>query len=121
MYRNLQNYVQCVGQMCLKSTSVLVVGVGGLGCPLATYLAAAGIGQPRQLFKIIMFCSCLMYNILLLGVLGLLDYDAVEMSNLHRQILHSEGRVGAAKTDSAEIAITRFTTYQSRVNSVFCG
>jgi hypothetical protein len=60
-----------------------------------------------------------MYNFLLLGVLGLLDYDAVEMSNLHRQILHSEGRVGAAKTDSAEIAITRFITYQSRVNSVF--
>ena len=37
----------CVGQKCLKSTSVLVVGMGGLGCPLATYLAAAGIGEPK--------------------------------------------------------------------------
>lgn len=36
-----------IGQKCLKSTSVLVVGMGGLGCPLATYLAAAGIGEPK--------------------------------------------------------------------------
>ena len=41
------------------------------------------------------------------GVLGLLDYDAVEINNLHRQILHCEGRVGIAKTDSAKLSITR--------------
>ena len=55
-----------------------------------------------------------------LGVLGLLDYDAVEISNLHRQILHCEGRVGATKTHSAEKAIIRFT-HQSRVNSLCAG
>lgn len=55
--------------------------------------------------------------IAVIGVLGLLDYDAVEISNLHRQILHCEGRVGATKTDSAEKAITRFT-HQSRINCV---
>lgn len=52
-----------------------------------------------------------------LGVLGLLDYDAVEISNLHRQILHCEGRVGVTKTESAEKAITRFTS-RSRINCV---
>ncbi|XP_025090716.1 adenylyltransferase and sulfurtransferase MOCS3-like [Pomacea canaliculata] len=65
------------GQQLLSSCKVLIVGAGGLGCPAAVYLAAAGI-----------------------GTLGVLDYDDVEMSNLHRQILHTEQRVGMAKAHS---------------------
>ncbi|KAK3702773.1 hypothetical protein RRG08_042757 [Elysia crispata] len=63
------------GQVKLQSTSVLIVGAGGLGCPAAVYLAAAGIGR-----------------------LGVVDYDEVELSNLHRQILHTSDRVGLSKS-----------------------
>lgn len=66
------------GQLNLKKASVLIVGVGGLGCPAAAYLAGAGV-----------------------GTLGLVDGDTVETSNLHRQILHTTGRVGWFKVDSA--------------------
>ncbi|KAI9833485.1 MAG: hypothetical protein M1819_003643 [Sarea resinae] len=66
------------GQLKLKASSVLIVGVGGLGCPAAMYLAGAGVGR-----------------------LGLVDGDTVEISNLHRQILHSTPRVGMRKVDSA--------------------
>ncbi|XP_063080299.1 adenylyltransferase and sulfurtransferase MOCS3 [Engraulis encrasicolus] len=75
------------GQLKLSQTSVLVVGCGGLGCPLAQYLAAAGIGR-----------------------LGLLDYDDVELSNLHRQVLHSELTQGQPKSQSAAQAITRLNS-----------
>ncbi|TMS21367.1 Adenylyltransferase and sulfurtransferase MOCS3 [Larimichthys crocea] len=70
------------GQLNLSKTSVLIVGCGGLGCPLAQYLAAAGIGR-----------------------LGLLDYDEVELSNLHRQVLHGEENQGMAKALSAANAV----------------
>lgn len=66
------------GQLRLKSGSVLIVGAGGLGCPSSIYLTAAGIGR-----------------------LGFVDNDCVETSNLHRQILHSEGTLGKPKVDSA--------------------
>ncbi|XP_064392027.1 adenylyltransferase and sulfurtransferase MOCS3-like [Halichondria panicea] len=69
-------------QLLLKSTSVLIVGVGGLGCPAALHLAAAGVGH-----------------------VGLLDYDSVELSNLHRQVLHTEQRVGVQKAESAKLSI----------------
>ncbi|KAJ8290574.1 hypothetical protein GJAV_G00014760 [Gymnothorax javanicus] len=72
------------GQMKLSQASVLVVGCGGLGCPLAQYVAAAGIGR-----------------------LGLLDYDEVELSNLHRQVLHGEDTRGQSKALSAAQAIRR--------------
>jgi sulfur-carrier protein adenylyltransferase/sulfurtransferase len=67
------------GQQKLKAARVLCVGAGGLGSPLALYLAAAGV-----------------------GTLGLVDFDVVDASNLQRQILHSTGDVGRKKLDSAE-------------------
>ena len=54
------------------------MGVGGLGCPAAQYLAGAGV-----------------------GTLGLIDGDEVELSNLHRQVAHATGRVGLSKVQSA--------------------
>lgn len=67
------------GQAKLLSSSVLVIGAGGLGSPLLLYLAAAGLGR-----------------------LGIVDHDAVDMSNLHRQIAHPTAHVGVAKTESAK-------------------
>lgn len=66
------------GQQRLKQSSVLLVGAGGLGSPLALYLAAAGVGR-----------------------LGLVDFDAVDLSNLQRQVLHGTSDVGRLKLDSA--------------------
>ena len=74
-------------QTRLKHSSCLIVGLGGLGCPAATYLAAAGIGK-----------------------LGLVDYDVVELGNLHRQVLHSEDRVGQLKVKSAQESLTRLNS-----------
>lgn len=70
------------GQKKICSTSVLCIGAGGLGSPIAMYLAAAGIGK-----------------------LGILDFDTVDESNLQRQLLHGTEDVGRAKTDSARDAI----------------
>ena len=62
----------------LRSARVLVVGAGGLGCPALLYLAAAGVGH-----------------------VGVVDRDRVDVSNLQRQILHTDARIGALKTVSA--------------------
>ena len=67
------------GQQRLKAAKVLCVGTGGLGSPLALYLAAAGI-----------------------GTLGIIDFDTVDSSNLQRQIIHSTKDVGRKKVDSAQ-------------------
>ena len=64
--------------MALKKARVLIAGVGGLGSPAAAYLAAAGV-----------------------GTIGLVDGDKVEVSNLHRQIIHTTDREGMDKVDSA--------------------
>ncbi|MBM3612786.1 MAG: molybdopterin-synthase adenylyltransferase MoeB [Alphaproteobacteria bacterium] len=70
------------GQAKLLQSRVLVVGAGGLGAPLLLYLAAAGV-----------------------GTLGIVDDDAVSLSNLQRQVIHTEARIGAPKTESAQAAI----------------
>jgi len=66
------------GQQKLKDSSVLVIGTGGLGSPVALYLAAAGIGR-----------------------IGLVDFDVVDKSNLQRQIIHSLDTIGELKIESA--------------------
>src|SRR5829696_1443315 len=66
------------GQRRLKASKVLVIGTGGLGSPLALYLAAAGV-----------------------GTLGLVDFDVVDTSNLQRQIIHGTPDVGRSKCQSA--------------------
>jgi molybdopterin/thiamine biosynthesis adenylyltransferase/rhodanese-related sulfurtransferase len=71
-------HVALDGQRRLKAARVLVIGAGGLGSPVALYLAAAGI-----------------------GTLGLVDFDVVDETNLQRQILHGTSDVGRAKLDSA--------------------
>lgn len=70
------------GQQRLARSRVLIVGLGGLGSPAALYLAAAGV-----------------------GTLLLNDFDAVDLSNLQRQILHTPARVGQQKTDSAAASV----------------
>src|SRR5918999_909379 len=88
------------GQRKLKAARVLLVGAGGLGSPLALYLAAAGVGH-----------------------LGLVDFDAVDVTNLQRQVLHGTADVGRAKLDSARGRIAdlnphvQLTTYATRLTS----
>src|SRR5688572_12322781 len=74
--------VGMAGQKKICSTSVLCIGAGGLGSPIAMYLAAAGIGK-----------------------LGILDFDTVDFSNLQRQIAHGTEDVGRLKTESARETI----------------
>lgn len=76
------------GQKKLKAASVLLIGAGGLGSPLAMYLAAAGIGR-----------------------IGLVDYDVVDYSNLQRQIIHGTKDVGRSKLDSAADRIRDLNPY----------
>lgn len=70
------------GQKRLKAAKVLVVGAGGLGSPVLLYLAAAGV-----------------------GTIGVIDADVVETSNLQRQVIHTDARIGMPKVFSAEVAM----------------
>ncbi|MFN2451728.1 MAG: molybdopterin-synthase adenylyltransferase MoeB [Candidatus Dormibacteria bacterium] len=71
------------GQAKLLGARVLLIGAGGLGSPAGLYLAAAGV-----------------------GTIGIVDFDTVDISNLQRQVLHTQDRVGMRKTESARIALT---------------
>lgn len=76
------------GQLKLKQGSVLVIGAGGLGSPALYYLAAAGVGR-----------------------IGILDFDLVDESNLHRQILYGSGDVGSPKSIKAKERLTDLNPY----------
>ncbi len=88
------------GQEKICDSKVLLIGTGGLGSPLALYLAAAGVGN-----------------------LGLIDFDVVDFSNLQRQVAHGESTVGKLKVDSAKDRIAdlnssiNVTTYNTRLTS----
>src|SRR5690606_2142823 len=71
------------GQRRAADASVLVIGAGGLGSPALLYLAGAGVGR-----------------------LGIVDFDDVELSNLHRQVIHASDDVGRPKVDSAASRLT---------------
>ena len=76
------------GQEMLKNTKMLVVGLGGLGCAAAQYLAVAGVGH-----------------------LTLLDFDTVDLSNLQRQVLHDDSRLGMPKVESAKLSLQRLNPH----------
>jgi adenylyltransferase/sulfurtransferase len=88
------------GQEKLIRSSVLCIGAGGLGSPLALYLAAAGVGR-----------------------LGIVDFDLVDFSNLQRQIIHSEAKIGTSKAQSAKERILSINSsvdveiYEERLTS----
>jgi adenylyltransferase/sulfurtransferase len=88
------------GQKKLKASSVLLIGTGGLGSPLALYLAAAGVGR-----------------------IGLVDFDVVDSSNLQRQIIHGTSNVGQPKIESAKARILdmnpliQVDTYETALSS----
>ena len=92
--------VGMAGQKRIRSTSVLCIGAGGLGSPIAMYLAAAGVGK-----------------------LGILDFDKVDFSNLQRQIIHGTKDVGRPKTESARDTIlginpnTEVVIHETRISS----
>lgn len=92
------------GQERIMSSRALVIGVGGLGSPAALYLATAGVGH-----------------------LTLVDNDTVDLTNLQRQIAHTEARVGQPKVDSARQALLainpklNITTFAERIDGVRMG
>ena len=75
------------GQEKLRRSRVLVVGIGGLGCPAAQYLVGAGVGK-----------------------IGLMDHDKVSLSNLHRQVLYDENDIGKSKAQTAKEKLQRLNS-----------
>ena len=76
------------GQETLKNTKILIVGLGGLGCSASQYLAVVGVGH-----------------------LTLLDFDTVDLSNLQRQVLHDDSRLGMPKVESAKLSLQRLNPH----------
>ena len=76
------------GQSSLLAAHALIIGAGGLGSPAAFYLASAGVGR-----------------------ITLVDHDQVDLTNLQRQILHTEARIGMNKVDSAKLTLTQLNPY----------
>ncbi len=76
------------GQEKLKQARVLIVGLGGLGCAVSQYLASAGV-----------------------GLLMLLDFDTVTLSNLQRQVLHYDDNIGMAKVESARLTLSKINPH----------
>jgi len=87
------------GQQKLKESTVLIVGAGGLGCPILQYLAAAGVGH-----------------------IGIVDFDLVSESNLQRQVLYTINDIGKPKVEVAKVRLTalnphiKITTFQTDLN-----
>ena len=92
--------VGSAGQRALLDSKVLIIGAGGLGSPVAIYLALAGI-----------------------GTLGIVDYDVVDVTNLQRQILHHDADIGRSKVESAKDTLLAYNpdlnvvTYEEPVTS----
>ena len=78
------------GQLKIKGSRVAVVGAGGLGCPVLQYLTAAGV-----------------------GTIGIIDFDVIELSNLHRQTLYSQADSGQLK---AEIALQKLSVQNPHID-----
>ncbi len=91
-YKNLKRFekqiilkkIGVAGQKKIFNSKVLIIGIGGLGCPLLTYLAASGV-----------------------GTIGIVDYDKIELSNLNRQTLFNANDIGKFKVSQAKNIITK--------------
>ncbi len=91
------------GQKKLKYAKVLIIGAGGLGCPILQYLTTAGV-----------------------GTIGIVDFDKIELHNLHRQILYTENHIGLSKVETAKNALAKLNplidiiTYEEKLTHSNC-
>ena len=92
--------VGVIGQKKIINSKILIVGAGGLGCPIADYLSRAGV-----------------------GTIGIADFDKVSLSNIHRQILYNSNDIGRYKVDVVKEKIkpinsfTKIKTYKKKINN----
>ena len=76
------------GQKKIKNAKILIIGAGGLGCPILQYLTTAGV-----------------------GTIGIVDFDKIELHNLHRQILYTENHIGLSKVETAKNVLTELNPH----------